>query len=85
MKIIQKPWWWLILLIFPGVNLLMLMVMSYNLAYGFNKRDTQATALSFFLPFVYLPFLSFEKTLTFKGFEDQKKKGGFSQNGWKLI
>lgn len=77
LKVIEKPWWWILLLIFPGVNLLMLMVMSFNLAYGFNRRDTTATALSFFLPFLYLPYLSFEKKLDFVGFADQKKKGGF--------
>lgn len=75
LKIIEKPWWWLILLIFPGVNLIMLAVMSFNLAYGFGKRSELDTALSFFVPFLYLPYLSSQKGLKFVGYADQKKKG----------
>jgi len=79
LKIIEKPWWWLILLLFPGVNLLMLMVMSFNLAYGFNKRSTYDTYMSFVFPFIYLPMLGLSKEpLTFVGFEDQKKKAGIA-------
>lgn len=79
LKIIEKPWWWLLLLLFPGVNLVMLMVMSFNLAYGFNKRSSYDTYMSFFLPFIYLPMLGMKKDpLKFIGFEDQKKKAGMA-------
>ncbi|MCB0482586.1 MAG: signal peptidase I [Flavobacteriales bacterium] len=66
-KIIKKPWWWMILLLFPGVNILMLMIMSANLAHTFGKRDASTNAFAFFLPFVYLPLLAFDKTLQFVG------------------
>ena len=79
LKIIEKPWWLLLLLLFPGVNLVMLMVMSFNLAYGFNKRSSYDTYMSFFLPFIYLPMLGMKKEpLKFVGFEDQKKKAGMA-------
>lgn len=76
LQIIKKPWWWLILLIFPGVNILMVMIMSSILAQTFGKRDAMATGLSFFLPFAYLPLLGFDKKLEFLGpieKKDQKK------------
>lgn len=54
-KIIQKPWWWFLLLVFPGVNILMLMVFSSNLATVFNKRSTSDQLKAIFLPFIFFP------------------------------
>jgi signal peptidase I len=73
LKIIQKPWWWLFLLIFPGVNVLMLMVMSVNLSTCFGKRTTTDVLLSSLIPFVYLPYLSVQKNLKYIGPLDKSK------------
>lgn len=72
-KSLQKPWWWILLCLFPGVNLLMVMILSTNTAHFFGKRDTTATGLSFFLPFVYLPYLVTQRQLTFIGPIDRSK------------
>ena len=54
-KITQKPWWWTTLLIFPGVNVLMLMVFNSNLATVFGKRELQDQVLDVLFPFVMFP------------------------------
>jgi len=58
LKITNKPWWYLILLILPGVNVLMLMIMSVNLSTVYGKRSTTDVTLSALVPFVYLPYLA---------------------------
>jgi signal peptidase I len=54
-KITQKPWWWTTLLIFPGVNVLMLMVFNSNLATVFGKRELKEQALAVLFPFIMFP------------------------------
>ncbi len=54
-KVIQKPWWWILLLILPGVNILMLMVINSNLASVFGKLDKPNQVFAIFLPFVAFP------------------------------
>lgn len=54
-KIIHKPWWWVFLLIFPGVNILMLMVFNSNLATVFGKRELKDQVLAIVFPFVMFP------------------------------
>ena len=54
-KIIKQPWWWFLLLIFPGVNVLMLMVFNSNLASVFNKRELKDQVLAILFPFIMFP------------------------------
>jgi|TARA_B110000046_G_scaffold53324_1_gene59691 signal peptidase I len=73
LKVIQKPWWYLILLLFPGVNLLMLAVMCVNLATVFNKRSWKDVTLAGFLPFLYLPVLGLNSELKYTPLDLSKK------------
>ena len=81
LKITKKPWWWVFLLLFPGVNFLMVMIMSVNMANAFNQRKSSDTYLAFFLPFLYVPKLAFDKKAKFVGPEDvsDKKKSGATE------
>jgi signal peptidase I len=82
-KALQKPWWWIVLCLFPGVNLIMLMILSTNTAHYFGKRDTAATAISFFLPFLYLPWLATQKQLPFTGPIDRTHKPKNGMEEWR--
>lgn len=66
-KIIGKPWWWLFLLLVPGVNFLMLIIMNVNLAICFNARNRQHYLLACFLPWYALPKLAFGAQYTYGG------------------
>ena len=46
MKIINRPWWWVILLFFPIVNLIMLPVVWVETARSFGKNQMADTALA---------------------------------------
>ena len=46
MKIINRPWWWIILLFLPIVNLIMLPVVWVETARSFGKNETLDTVLA---------------------------------------
>jgi hypothetical protein len=45
LKVINRPWWWIFLLLIPGVNIVILFIMSFNFGKSFGKGG----AFSFFL------------------------------------
>lgn len=58
LKIVCKPTWWLILYIIPVVNLIIGVVVTYNLALRFG-RGIGFTIGLLLLPFVFYPVLGF--------------------------
>ncbi|TXC77072.1 S26 family signal peptidase [Luteibaculum oceani] len=73
-KVIQKPWYWALIMLFPGVNILMLAVLNVELANAFNQRKIQDHLLAIFLPFIYLPYLAFSVKPEYVGPIDWKNK-----------
>lgn len=74
LKVIKKPWWWIFLIITPGVNFLMIAIMSLLTAKAFNKRSLTDQCLAFVAGFIYLPYIAFQPGLTYVGPEDMSKK-----------
>ncbi len=74
LKIIKKPWWWIFLIITPGVNFLMVALMYLHTAKVFNKRTSQDKTIAFLVGYIYLPYLGFQKDTVYVGPEDQSKK-----------
>lgn len=73
LKIIKKPWWWIFLIITPGVNFLMFGIMCLLLAKAYNKRSFQDKAFAFMAGFIYLPYIAFQKGTSYVGPEDMSK------------
>lgn len=73
LKIIERPWWWLLLVLVPGVGFLMIMIMSVQMAKAFGKYSFFNLAAAALFPFIYLPYLGFNKEVQFKGAEDKEK------------
>ncbi len=73
LKIIKKPWWWIFLIITPGVNFLMFGILCLLTVKAFNLRSLQGKTIAFFLGFIYLPYLAFQKDTTYVGPEDLSK------------
>lgn len=73
LKIIKKPWWWIFLIITPGVNFLMFGILCLLLAKAFNKRSFTEQAIAFIAGYLYLPFIAFEKGVVYVGPEDTSK------------
>lgn len=73
LKIIQKPWWWIFLLLFPGPNVLMLMIMSVNTGTVFGLREPKDVFLGGVFPFFYMPYWTFTSDLKYVGPIDRLK------------
>lgn len=58
-KILQKPWWWIIILFIPGVNLMLIMVMAYLTMRNFEIENTLLLIAGVIAPFFVLPYLAF--------------------------
>lgn len=69
-KIMKKPWWWILFMLCPGVNLLMLMAMNLELARVFNRFGAGDTLLAIFLPHVMLPKLALKPEIQYVGATD---------------
>ncbi|MFM2286697.1 MAG: signal peptidase, partial [Bacteroidota bacterium] len=73
LRIIDKPWWWLILLLIPGVNLMMLMIMTFLTMRNFEVESPLEIVLGvIFFPF-FLIYLGFKDTYRFMGVDYWKK------------
>ncbi|MGP0032786.1 MAG: DUF5684 domain-containing protein [Acidimicrobiales bacterium] len=58
LKIVGRPGWWLILYFIPFVNIVIDIVVLWDLTKSFGKTAGFTVGL-FFLPFVFIPILGF--------------------------
>ena len=58
LEVVGKPLWWFFLLIIPGVNFVILIMILHRLSVSFGK-DVGTTLLLIFLPFIGFPMLGF--------------------------
>lgn len=78
LKLIKRPWYWFIVLLIPGVNLLMLAIMNVELGLAFNKRSVKDQWYFGAIPWLAIPDLAFRmKEVKLVGPRDwsNKKKG----------
>ena len=58
LQIVNKPIWWIVLLLIPLINIVILIMVSIALAEKFGKGGGFAVGMVF-LPFVFYPMLGF--------------------------
>ncbi|HEY0977790.1 MAG TPA: S26 family signal peptidase, partial [Flavobacteriales bacterium] len=58
-KLLGKPWYWLILLLVPGINLLMLIIYNVNTSIAFNEREFKQHVVAVIAPWYVLPKLAY--------------------------
>jgi len=58
LKIAGKPTWWLILCFIPFINIIISVIVIYNIALAFGK-GVGFTVGMIFLPFIFYPILAF--------------------------
>jgi len=66
-KVTERPWYWVLILLVPGIQFVMLMIMHVNLVWSFGHRGTQNTLLAMFVPFYIIPKIAFDKKQEFTG------------------
>lgn len=85
-KALQRPWYWVLLLLVPGLNLLMLVIVNVELGIAFNLRSTKDQWLFGALPWYRLAKLAFqEKHISYLGPRDWKRKKGFGREWGEAI
>jgi signal peptidase I len=57
LKVIGKPWWWLLIMLVPFINFFMIMLMLVQNALSYSKHNLGEQALAVLFPFAYLPYL----------------------------
>src|ERR1700739_878674 len=73
-KLVEKPKWWFVLMIVPGVNIIMYGVLGFNLARYFGKRKSSDLIIASFVPYLYILYLGFDSKVKFSGADDIKGK-----------
>jgi signal peptidase I len=80
LKIIGRPWYWFLLLLVPGVNLIMLVIVNVEVGIVFNQRSTTSQWKFGALPWYALYELAFkkneEKYVGPRNWKDKKKSWG---------
>lgn len=83
LKLIKRPWWWWFLVMIPGVNLIMLIILNVELGIAFNQRSMQRQWFFGLLPWVALPELAFKnKQQPYIGPRDWTGKKKSSSREW---
>ncbi len=58
LEIVGREWWWLILLAIPGINLIFLIILLFDLAKSFGKDSAFGFGLLFLSP-IFIAILGF--------------------------
>jgi len=66
-KLLDKPWWWCLIMVVPGVNILMYGVYGFNVARAFNKPSNQDLLFASILPYLFFVKIGFDPTAKFVG------------------
>ena len=87
LKMMGKPWWWLLLFLVPGVNFLMFIIMHVELSKSFGLWTAKDYALAIVLPHYHVFKLATDKNTPFVGAPDYSdvKKGSLSDWGNAIV
>lgn len=66
-KLLNKPWWWCLIMIVPGVNILMYGVYGFNVARAFNKPSNGDLIFASVLPYLFFVKIGLDDTAKFVG------------------
>jgi signal peptidase I len=66
-KLLDKPWWWCLIMIVHGVNILMYGVYGFNVARAYNKPSNQDLLLASILPYIFFVKIGLDPTAKFVG------------------
>lgn len=80
MKIINRPWWWVILLFIPIVNLIMFPVVWVETIRSFGRNNATDTALVLLTLGLYIYYINYTQDVTY--IEDRDLKPRTSTGEW---
>ena len=66
-KLLDKPSWWCLIMVVPGVNIIMYGVYGFNVARAYNKPSNQDLLLASILPYIFFVKIGFDDTAKYVG------------------
>jgi signal peptidase I len=81
-KLLKKPWWWCLIMIVPGVNIIMYGVYGFNTARAFNKPSNNDLWFASLLPYVFFVKLGMDDTAKFVGLDKFKNEPSKAIKNW---
>ncbi len=67
LKIGGKPWYWLLLMMVPFLNIVIAIMALQAFLKAFGKGDVGSVLLALFFSIIYFPYLAFSKNVTYEG------------------
>lgn len=61
LKVLSRPWWWILLALFPFISIFMIYMMIWKTIRLFGKTSYVPLIFGTFFYFIYLPYLAFSK------------------------
>jgi signal peptidase I len=81
-KLLNKPWWWCLIMIVPGVNIMMYGVYGFNVARAFNKPSNNDLWFASILPYIFFVKLGMDPTAKFVGLDKFKNEPSKVIKNW---
>jgi signal peptidase I len=81
-KLLDKPWWWCLIMIVPGVNLMMYGVYGFNVARAFNKPSDKDLLYASLMPYLFFVTAGFDDTAKYVGLGKYKKEPSSFIKNW---
>jgi signal peptidase I len=82
LKLIKRPMWWMIFTFIPFLNLIVLLLMRAELANNFGKREFSQHLMMWLFPFIYMPYIGFDKKVVFTGYPEKERVKKTGRREW---
>ncbi|MFT4981401.1 MAG: signal peptidase I [Bacteroidia bacterium] len=82
LKVINKPWWWVIMLFIPIVGFFYSVGITIELLHSFKRHKFYQHALGVLLGFIYLPYLALNKDVKYTHPDKQKRPTKSTSREW---
>src|SRR5574344_282023 len=73
LQVLSRPWWWMLLIIFPFIGIFMGYMMIWKTIRLYGKTSYIPLILGTFFYFIYLPYLGFSKKEKYTPLKDLPK------------
>ncbi len=81
-KILNKPWWWLLLVFIPVVNVVLFIGLTVEILNHFGKRKIFEHVIGAVAGFIYLPYLAYFENVQYVGPVDYSKASKSKPREW---
>jgi len=81
-KLVNKPWWWLLLVFIPVVNVVLFIGLTVEILNYFGKRKVIDHVIGAVAGFIYLPYLAYFENVSYVGEIDYTKTKKSKPREW---